>query len=62
MRLTLSVKKTKLVCYSQNEVENIALVTLGTSRNIYFDHIPITLDHELIWSDKEDGWILKIKL
>ena len=45
----------------QNEVENLALETVGTSENIYFGYIPITKDLYVRYSQTKKTWVLRLK-
>ena len=45
----------------QNEVENLALETVGTSENIYFEYIPITKNLYVKYSQTERTWVLRLK-
>lgn len=45
----------------QNEIENLALETIGTSENIYFGYIPITKDLYVKYSQTKKAWVLRLK-
>ena len=43
----------------QNEIENLALETIGSSEDIYFEKIPITKNLYVEFCQIENFWILK---
>ena len=42
----------------QNEVENIAILTMGTHESIYFDRVPVNKKLYLKYDHKINTWIL----
>lgn len=57
-KLTFKIIDDKLIAPFQHEIENLALKTLGTHHDIYFDYIPLTTEYGLMWSNEKNGWIL----
>lgn len=59
IKLTTYIVDGKITFPYQNEVENLALETIGSSENIFFEKIPITKDLYIEYSDTEKSWILQ---
>lgn len=45
----------------QNEIENLALETIGSSEDIYFRYIPVTKNLYVRYSQTKKTWILRLK-
>ena len=39
-----------------------AMEKLETDHNIYFDKIPLTDRHDLMWDNEINGWVLRYNL
>lgn len=61
IELTARVIDRNITFPYQNEVENLALETIGTSENIYFGYIPITKNLYVKHSQTEKTWVLRLK-
>ena len=61
IRLTAFVKNNRIFLRYQNEVENLALDSLGTHENIYFDETPVTDRFSVKFNREENVWELKPK-
>ena len=59
IELTTRIIDGKITFPHQNEVENLALETIGTSEDIYFEKIPITKDLYVEYSQAKKTWVLK---
>ncbi len=60
IELTIRVEKGKVTFPYQNEVENLALETIGTQDNIYFEPTPLTDEFYVEREEGYDGWVLKV--
>lgn len=59
--IRVGVKDGKFYMPVQSEVEYIAIETLGSRGNIYFDSIPLTDSLYLKWDGKLRGWEIRHK-
>jgi len=59
IELTARIVNGNVVFPYQNEVENLALETIGTHESIYSEPVPMTDDFCLVWNDPEKGWVLE---
>jgi len=60
--LTIIKRDDKVICPIQSEIENLAIKTLDTHENIFFDPIPLSSKFDLMWSNEYKGWILRYLL
>ena len=60
--ITVKPKYDKLVCFFQDQVSMLAMEKLDTDHNIYFDKIPLTDRHDLMWDNEINGWVLRYQL
>ncbi len=58
VQLTMFLKDGLLLVPVQNEVENLALETVGTHRSIYFDKTPINEELYLLYDKVYKTWVL----
>jgi hypothetical protein len=61
IELTTRIADGNITFPYQNEIENLALETIGTSENIYFRYIPITKDLYVRYSQTKRTWILRLR-
>lgn len=59
VEITLRLVNGKLQAPYQNEVENIAIETMGTHEDIYFARVPINDKFYLKWDDNTYAWMLR---
>ena len=57
--ITLRLINGKLQAPYQNEVENLALETVGTTESIYFEEVPINDSFCLKFDHNINAWILR---
>ncbi len=58
MQLTAVIRNDKIFFPYQNEIENFALISIGTCDNIYFDKIILTSSFSVKFSKRENAWEL----
>lgn len=56
VNIRIGVRDGKLYLPVQSEVEYIAIATLGSEKDIYFDPIPLTDFLSLKWNEELRGW------
>lgn len=56
IKVEIGVHEGKLYLPVQSDVEHIAIATLGSHKNIFFDPIPLTDFLCLIWNKELKGW------
>jgi len=59
VEVTLRLVNGKLQAPYQNEIENIALETMGTTEDIYFEEIPIDDNFCLKFDNDVNAWMLR---
>lgn len=59
VEITLKLVNGKLQAPYQNEVENLALETIGTTEDIYFEEIPINDNFYLKFDHNINAWMLR---
>jgi len=59
VEVTLRLVNGKLQAPYQNEIENIALETVGTTEDIYFKEIPINDNFYLKFDNGVNAWMLR---
>ena len=62
IRLTAFVRNNKVLFPYQNEIENLALDSVGSHENIYFDETPVTDRFSVKYDRAENAWELKTNL
>ena len=59
MNFTVKIENGEILFPVQSEVELLALVTLGSSREVYFDEIPINDTLHIKFNKEKNTWILQ---